>query len=63
MTGAGPAAVPGQTASFRLASPAPASLIGSIIAGRYKLRQEIGEGGMGRSTSPSRRSRSSGRWR
>ena len=25
----------------------PDSLIGSIIAGRYKLRQEIGEGGMG----------------
>jgi eukaryotic-like serine/threonine-protein kinase len=30
-------------------APEPASpdLIGSIIAGRYKLRQEIGEGGMG----------------
>ena len=27
--------------------PPPDSLIGSIIAGRYKLRQEIGEGGMG----------------
>ena len=47
VTGEGPAAVPGQTASFRLASPPPDSLIGSIIAGRYKLRQEIGEGGMG----------------
>ncbi len=46
-TGAGPAAVSGETASFRLASPPPDSLIGSIIAGRYKLRQEIGEGGMG----------------
>ncbi len=47
VTGAGPAAVPGETANFRLASPPPDSLIGSIIAGRYKLRQEIGEGGMG----------------
>ena len=46
VSGAG-AAVPGQTASFRLASPPPDSLIGSIVAGRYKLRQEIGEGGMG----------------
>ncbi len=47
VTGEGPAAVPGETAGFRLASPPPDSLIGSIIAGRYKLRQEIGEGGMG----------------
>ncbi len=38
---------PEQTASFRPEDPPPASLIGSVIAGRYKLRQEIGEGGMG----------------
>ena len=36
-----------QTVSHQQETPAPASLIGSIIAGRYKLRQEIGEGGMG----------------
>ncbi len=42
-----PASGGDQTASFREHSPAPASLIGSLIAGRYKLRQEIGEGGMG----------------
>ncbi|MFI5454550.1 MAG: protein kinase [Isosphaerales bacterium] len=36
-----------QTVSYQGETPAPASLIGSIVAGRYKLRQEIGEGGMG----------------
>ena len=36
-----------QTASHHHDATAPAALIGSIIAGRYKLRQEIGEGGMG----------------
>ncbi len=36
-----------QTVSFHQETRAPASLVGSIIAGRYKLRQEIGEGGMG----------------
>src|SRR5438309_1168267 len=47
VTGEGPAAVAGGAAGFWLASPPPDSLIGTIIAGRYKLRQEIGEGGMG----------------
>src|SRR5262249_42346662 len=28
-------------------SPAAAPKVGTIVAGRYKLRQEIGEGGMG----------------
>jgi WD40 repeat protein/serine/threonine protein kinase len=46
-TRAEPAAVPGETTGFRLATPPPDALIGTIIAGRYKLRQEIGEGGMG----------------
>ena len=36
-----------QTASYRPETPPPAALIGSVIAGRYKLREEIGEGGMG----------------
>src|SRR5947209_5595569 len=40
VTGEGPAAVSGQTASIRPANPPPGSVIGSIIAGRYKLRQE-----------------------
>ncbi len=35
-----------RTASFA-EEAAPQAVIGSIIAGRYKLRQEIGEGGMG----------------
>jgi serine/threonine protein kinase/lipopolysaccharide biosynthesis regulator YciM len=35
----------GPTATFRPGQEAP--LIGTVIAGRYKLRQEIGEGGMG----------------
>jgi tetratricopeptide (TPR) repeat protein/tRNA A-37 threonylcarbamoyl transferase component Bud32 len=42
-----PPAGPGETAGFLLASPPTESLIGTTIAGRYKLRQEIGEGGMG----------------
>ncbi len=37
----------GRTVSFQPETPGPASLVGSIIGGRYKLRQEIGEGGMG----------------
>src|SRR5262245_61012049 len=47
VTGEALAAVPGPTASFRLADPPPDSVIGTIIASRYKVRQEIGEGGMG----------------
>jgi len=42
-----PASDEEPTASEHQETPAPASLIGTIIAGRYKLRQEIGEGGMG----------------
>ncbi len=46
--GAGPSADAGRTVSFVPESaPAPASLIGGVVAGRYKVRQEIGEGGMG----------------
>jgi serine/threonine protein kinase len=41
------AAVPGPTVSVRPPNPPPDPLLGSIIASRYKLRQEIGEGGMG----------------
>ena len=36
-----------RTASVRPDDPPPASLIDSVVAGRYKIRQEIGEGGMG----------------
>ncbi len=36
-----------QTASRQVETSEPASLVGTVIAGRYKLRQEIGEGGMG----------------
>jgi serine/threonine protein kinase len=36
-----------QTGGYRLVTLPPAALIGSVIAGRYKLREEIGEGGMG----------------
>ena len=36
-----------QTESYRPETLRPAALIGSVIAGRYKLREEIGEGGMG----------------
>ena len=42
-----PGAVEDRTEGFRHDVPPPASLIGSLIAGRYKVRQEIGEGGMG----------------
>ena len=42
-----PASDVGETVSYQQEPQAPPSLIGSIIAGRYKLRQEIGEGGMG----------------
>ncbi len=36
---------PGATFSYRVEGPP--SPVGSVIAGRYKVRQEIGEGGMG----------------
>ncbi len=37
----------GRTASFVSEEVPTTSLIGSVIAGRYKVREEIGEGGMG----------------
>jgi serine/threonine protein kinase len=46
MGGAQPQAARGPTASHRPAST-PGSPIGSVIAGRYKLREPIGDGGMG----------------
>jgi eukaryotic-like serine/threonine-protein kinase len=42
-----PADGPAPTASFGRQAGPPGSLIGTVIAGRYKVRQEIGEGGMG----------------
>ncbi|WZO98828.1 tetratricopeptide repeat protein [Isosphaeraceae bacterium EP7] len=39
------ASISDPAASYRTGPPSP--LIDSVIAGRYKLRQEIGEGGMG----------------
>src|SRR3954447_3524200 len=45
--GPGPPAAPGPTAEFLPESTPPGSILGTVIAGRYKLRQEIGEGGMG----------------
>jgi hypothetical protein len=36
-----------QTDRYQPETPALAAKIGSVIAGRYKLREEIGEGGMG----------------
>ena len=42
-----PAADSDRTNSYRPEIPSPAAHIGSVIAGRYKLREEIGEGGMG----------------
>jgi tetratricopeptide (TPR) repeat protein len=44
--GAEPHAARGPTAGYHPAS-APGSPIGSVVAGRYKLREEIGDGGMG----------------
>jgi len=42
------AEAPGATAAFEsLKDAAPAEAVGSVIAGKYKLLQEIGEGGMG----------------
>jgi eukaryotic-like serine/threonine-protein kinase len=41
------AAGPDQRVSYRLDTLPPDALIGSVVASRYKLRQEIGEGGMG----------------
>ena len=39
---------PGATAAYEsLKDAAPAEAVGSVIAGKYKLLQEIGEGGMG----------------
>ena len=47
-SGSDPVASDGEhSVSEQPVAPEPSSLIGSIIAGRYKLRQEIGEGGMG----------------
>ena len=46
MEGSEPALAQGPTASYRPAST-PGSPIGSVIAGRYKLREPIGDGGMG----------------
>jgi eukaryotic-like serine/threonine-protein kinase len=42
---------PNQTAGYAATSEQP----GTIIAGRYKLLEEIGEGAWGRSGRPSRR--------
>ena len=36
-----------RTESYQPVNPPPSAMIGSVIAGRYKIRQEIGEGGMG----------------
>ena len=40
------AEAPGATAAYESLT-APAEAVGSVIAGKYKLLQEIGEGGMG----------------
>ncbi len=42
-----PAQADGETLGYQMKTPAAASLFGTVIAGRYKLREEIGEGGMG----------------
>ncbi len=42
-----PTSAVGERVSYERESPALTLLIGSMIAGRYILRQEIGEGGMG----------------
>jgi eukaryotic-like serine/threonine-protein kinase len=47
MTADETAAGSGQTASYRPGAVPPAVVTGSVIAGRYKVREEIGEGGMG----------------
>jgi serine/threonine protein kinase len=36
-----------ETSAYRSDDPQAAPMIGSIIAGRYKIREQIGEGGMG----------------
>jgi eukaryotic-like serine/threonine-protein kinase len=41
----------------------PAVESGAVIAGRYTLQNKIGEGGMGKSGSRSKPSRSNARWR
>ncbi len=46
MDGAEPPPAQGPTASYRPVST-PGSPIGSVIAGRYKVREPIGDGGMG----------------
>jgi serine/threonine protein kinase/tetratricopeptide (TPR) repeat protein len=44
--GSGPHPAPGRTVSFHPAST-PREWIGTVIAGRYKIREQIGDGGMG----------------
>ena len=51
-----------ETAKLDAESPPPAALIGSVIAGRYKLREEIGEGGMGTVYLAEQFSQSNAKW-